>query len=75
MIEYFCSGEYSPGCEAAISPLAVDIDWSSCETQLKRLFDSIAPTTEFITEKDKNGFSVKGWSNDERSDNFIYEKC
>lgn len=28
MIEYFCSGEYSPGCEAGISPLASDIDWT-----------------------------------------------
>ena len=24
-VEYFCSGEYSPGCEAAISPLAKDM--------------------------------------------------
>ena len=36
-IEYFCSGEYSPGCEAGISPLAADIDWSLCEGSLKEL--------------------------------------
>ena len=34
MIEYFCSGEYSPGCEAGISPLAEDIDWSLCDPKL-----------------------------------------
>ena len=73
LIEYFCSGEYSPGCEAGISPLAPDIDWSLCETKLKELFDEIALSTHLITEKDKNGFSVEGWKNDMRSDNFIYE--
>jgi dTDP-4-dehydrorhamnose 3,5-epimerase len=71
-IEYFCSGEYSPGCEAGISPLAEDIDWSLCDENLKKLYDKLAPTTSLITDKDKNGFSVNGWKNDERSNNFIY---
>ncbi|RKY12106.1 MAG: dTDP-4-dehydrorhamnose 3,5-epimerase [Planctomycetota bacterium] len=74
LIEYFCSGEYSPGCEAGISPLASDIDWSLCEPELKKLFDDIAPSTSLITDKDKEGFSVSGWEGDERSDNFIYGK-
>lgn len=74
MIEYFCSGEYSPGCEAGISPLANDIDWALCDTELKNLFDDIAPSTDLITDKDKNGFSVSSWRSDERSDNFIYGK-
>ena len=72
MIEYFCSGEYSPGCEAGISPLAKDIDWTLCDANLKKVFDSIAPSTSLITDKDKNGFDLKGWVNDERSDNFVY---
>jgi dTDP-4-dehydrorhamnose 3,5-epimerase len=71
-IEYFCSGEYSPGCEAGISPLAKDIDWSLCDKKLKRLYDQLLPTTSLITGKDKNGFSVNGWKNDERSNNFVY---
>jgi len=71
-IEYFCSGEYSPGCEGGISPLAQDIDWSLCDKNLKKLYDKIVPTTSLITDKDKNGFSVNGWKNDERSNNFIY---
>jgi dTDP-4-dehydrorhamnose 3,5-epimerase len=72
MIEYFCSGEYSPGCEAGISPLAGDIDWTLCDNSLKKLFDGIATSTSLITDKDKNGFTVAAWLEDENSDNFIY---
>lgn len=72
LIEYFCSGEYSPGCEAGISPLAQDIDWSLCDKRLKKLYDKITSATTLITDKDKNGFSVSQWKNDERSNNFIY---
>lgn len=74
MIEYFCSGEYSLGCEAGISPLAEDIDWTLCDPELKRLFDSIAPSTDLITDKDKNGFTVAAWLENKNSDNFIYGK-
>ena len=73
-IEYFCSGEYSPGCEAGISPLAPDIDWSLCDPKLKKLFDGIAPTTELITEKDRDGFTLEAWNADERSENFLYKE-
>lgn len=72
VIEYFCSGEYSPGCEAGISPLAEDIDWTLCDTNLKQLFDSIAPSTGLITDKDRNGFTVAAWLENKNSDNFIY---
>jgi len=72
MIEYFCSGEYSPGCEAGISPLASDIDWTLCEANLKKLFDMVVSATPLISDKDKNGLTVTGWSSDERSKNFIY---
>ena len=74
MIEYFCTGEYSPAHEAGISPLAGDIDWSLCDPDLKRLFDSIVPSTSFISEKDKRGFSVADWKNDKRSENFLFSK-
>ena len=72
VIEYFCSGQYSPGCEAGISPLAEDISWDLCDNNLKRIFDSIAPSTELITEKDKNGFSVSQWNDNTNSSQFIY---
>ncbi|MHC4749388.1 MAG: dTDP-4-dehydrorhamnose 3,5-epimerase family protein [Planctomycetota bacterium] len=72
MIEYFCSGEYSPGCEAGISPLAEDIDWTLCDPKLKKVFDDITASTKLITDKDKDGFSVNDWKSDERADNFVY---
>jgi dTDP-4-dehydrorhamnose 3,5-epimerase len=71
-IEYFCSGEYSPGCEAGISPLAADIDWSLCDPALKREFDAVARTTTLITEKDAKGFTLAAWTADSRSDQFKY---
>ena len=40
-IEYFCSGEYNPECEASISPLADDLDWSLCDPTLKDQFSEI----------------------------------
>ncbi len=72
-IEYFCSGEYSPGCEAGISPIATDIDWSLCDKTLKKAFDEVVSSTPLITDKDKNGFSMTAWLADERSDHFLYE--
>jgi len=73
MIEYFCSGEYSQGCEAGISPIASDINWSMCDPDLKKLFDSIA-SSMLLSDKDKNGLTVSAWEADERSNNFIYGK-
>ncbi len=71
-IEYFCSGEYSPGYEAGISPLAEDIDWSLCDPNLREIFFKVASSTRLITDKDRNGLSVSAWEKDERSNNFIY---
>jgi dTDP-4-dehydrorhamnose 3,5-epimerase len=73
LIEYFCSGEYSQGCEAGISPYAPDIDWSTCDPVLKALFDGIANKTDLVTDKDRNGLSLAKWLNDERSINFTLE--
>src|SRR4030042_5538909 len=57
-IEYFCSAEYSPGCEAGISLLAGDIDWSLFEPALKEEFDGIVSGGPLMTEKDRNGHSL-----------------
>jgi dTDP-4-dehydrorhamnose 3,5-epimerase len=72
MIEYFCSGQYSQGCEAGISPLAADIDWSLCDMGLKKLFDETAAAGLLITDKDKNGFSVQQWEKSVNSGQFLY---
>ncbi len=74
LIEYFCSGQYNPGCEAGISPLAGDIDWQLCDANLKKLFDTMVPSTNLISDKDRNGLSVDEWNRDDRSNNFIYGK-
>jgi len=71
-IEYVCSGEYSPNCEAGISPLSADIDWSLCDPILKAEFDAIVANIPIITDKDKNGLSLAAWTADQRSNQFLY---
>jgi dTDP-4-dehydrorhamnose 3,5-epimerase len=71
-IEYFCSGEYSPGCEAGISPLAPDIDWSLCDPGLMSEFDSVARANPLMTDKDKNGYSLSSWISNPDSDRFQF---
>ena len=73
-IEYFCSGEYSPGCEAGISPLADDVDWSLCDKGLKAGLDRALQNRELMSDKDVKGLTMAQWSADERSGNFLYEE-
>jgi dTDP-4-dehydrorhamnose 3,5-epimerase len=73
IIEYFCSGEYSPGCEAGISPLAADVDWSLCEPALLDQVQSIARTTTLMSDKDRAGLTLAAWTADPRSENFLYD--
>ena len=74
-IEYFCSGEYSPGCEAGLNPLADDFDWSRCDQDLKRGFDALIANHPILSDKDKQGVSLTAWKGDERSKNFVYGQC
>ena len=73
-IEYFCTGEYSQGNEACINPLSPDLDWSLCDPKLKSQIDRIINEELVISEKDKKGLSLKLWSEDPRSNNFIFGK-
>ena len=73
-IEYFCSGEYNPGCEAGISPLASDIDWSLFDSELKEEFDKIISGNPLITDKDRNGSTLASWMENPDSDHFVYPK-
>lgn len=73
VIEYFCSGEYSPGNEAGVSPVADDLDWSLCIPELADQFQTIASSTTLMTDKDRNSFSLAGWTADPRSENFRYD--
>lgn len=71
-IEYMCTGEYSQGCEAGISPLSKDIDWSLCDKKLKDKFDEIVKSSLIISDKDIDAPNLSEWENDSRSENFIY---
>lgn len=73
-IEYLCTGEWSPGCEAGISPQAPDIDWSLADAALKADLDAILAGAPLITDKDRDGFSLAGWLADPRSGNFALER-
>lgn len=73
IMEYYCTGEYNKDCEACISPLSSDIDWSLCDKNFEKHLDEIY-STDLITEKDKNGFSLLNWGKDDRSNNFIYNE-
>jgi dTDP-4-dehydrorhamnose 3,5-epimerase len=69
-IEYFCTGEYNPDCEAGISPLAEDIDWGWCDSRLKQEFDLLLSSGPLISEKDRNGYTLDSWSRRPDSENF-----
>lgn len=72
MIEYFCSGHYSPGCEAGISPLAEDMDWGLCDPALRRLFKDVTSGEIQMSDKDRKAGSLSDWVADPRSDHFVY---
>jgi len=74
-IEYFCTGEYSPGCEAGIRPTAEDIDWSLCDAALKAEFDKAAADGSGMSEKDRAGLTLAAWGADDRSKEFIHGRC
>ncbi len=74
-IEYLCTGEYSPGCEAGLSPLAPDLDWSPCDAGLKREFDELVTRGATISQKDTDGLTLAAWKVDERSTNFVHGRC
>jgi dTDP-4-dehydrorhamnose 3,5-epimerase len=71
-IEYLCSGVYNQECEAGVSPLSADLNWSICDPRLKESFDEVASRTPLITTKDRNAPSVGAWAADPRSANFVF---
>lgn len=74
-IEYLCSGEYSPGCEAAVTPLATDIDWSLCDAALKAEFDGLLAAGPLMSDKDRIAPELSAWQADERSRHFVFGQC
>jgi dTDP-4-dehydrorhamnose 3,5-epimerase len=74
VIEYFCTGEYSPGNEAGVSPLASDLDWSLSEPALREEFRARVDEGAIISDKDRDAASLSDWRNDPRSANFRYSE-
>lgn len=74
-IEYYCSGEYSPGCEAGISPLSGDLDWSLCDPILKAQFEQLVAMSGVLSDKDRQGLTLTAWGADPRAANFVYGRC
>jgi dTDP-4-dehydrorhamnose 3,5-epimerase len=75
LVEYFCSGEYNPKCEAGISPFSGDIDWSLCDPGLKAQVQQVAATTDRVSEKDRDAPCVSAWAEDPRSSHFLYDSA
>jgi len=71
IIEYFCTSEYSPGCETGISPLSKDLDWSLCDKNIKSQFDQLIQEGLTISEKDQKGFALKEWEKNENAKRFV----
>jgi dTDP-4-dehydrorhamnose 3,5-epimerase len=72
LIEYMCTGEYSPGNEGTISPFASDIDWSLCGDGFRSLFSETASTTRLVTDKDRHGLSVAAWAEGTSAKLFVF---
>jgi dTDP-4-dehydrorhamnose 3,5-epimerase len=70
-IEYLCSGEYNPACEAGISPMSPDIDWSLADTGLKREFDDVIAAGAVMSRKDRELPTLAQWTADARSRHFV----
>jgi dTDP-4-dehydrorhamnose 3,5-epimerase len=74
-IEYLCTGEYSPGHEAGISPFAPDIDWSAADPRLRGELERLSERGPLISAKDAAGLSLASWLDDPRSEQFVYGRC
>lgn len=74
LLEYFCTAEWNPKGEAGISPLSGDLDWSLCDSKLKKLFEETISANLFISDKDRNGYSFQNWLKDSNSDQFTFTK-
>ena len=70
-IEYFCTGWWSPGCEAGIYPYAEDIDWSLADQKLLNQFLSLKDKA-IMSEKDRKGLSIEEWKEKEFAEYFKY---
>ncbi|RPJ09755.1 MAG: dTDP-4-keto-6-deoxy-D-glucose epimerase [Spirochaetaceae bacterium] len=74
-IEYMCTGEYSPGNEAGISPACRNIDWSLADKKLFSEMMALFSGKGVMSDKDKNGLSLAAWLALPAADLFTMDKC
>lgn len=74
IIEYFCTGKYAPKTEAGILVTDPDLDWSLCERKIRDHFNRLLNQGAIISSKDKNNLTLKEWTKNPGSDNFIFGK-
>lgn len=73
LIEYYCTGFWNPECETGISPLANDIDWSICDSEIMELIHKTINTGKLIIkDKDRDGHTLESWSKIADSELFKY---
>lgn len=71
-IQYLCTGTYNQSCEAAISPIAEDIDWSLCNSDVEKKIKAVFEGDILIKERDLNGMNLKSWHRNKNSDKFKF---
>ena len=71
-IEYLCSGEYNPACEATISVLSPDLDWSLCDAGLKEAVDRLVRGGVRMSQKDREAPTLGRWRDDPRASEFVF---
>ena len=69
-IEYLCTGEYSPNCEAGISPQA-NINWSLCDPRVYQLIKPFLDNPKLMSAKDLAGYQLEDWIKSPLSGEFI----
>ena len=73
LIEYFCTSEWNPQGEACISIMTDDLDWSLCDREVAAKFRTITDSSPVISDKDRQGMTLKQWQNDARAGAFVYK--
>lgn len=71
-IEYLCTGTYNPRCEASISPLAEDLDWSLCAPGLRAEFAAVVRDGPLMSDKDRHAPSLTAWAQSQHADAFVF---
>ena len=76
-IEYLCTGEYTGKSEFCISPFAHDIEWIVDEDNLMqgKILEEFLNGQPIITDKDRDGMSLKDWAENPAAEEFTYGKC